>query len=97
MKETAREIYDTDGSVVVVIHDGDWDRVYRRRTDEMHYRAKKGQPSDQCEFFTIKKDRPDSEILELVRMYERGQSQGWADGQWQLRWDFKNLMHIRQD
>jgi len=93
--------YPDDGTFEIALFDMDPElgrlMVVVRRTDDMHYRAKSGVPSDQCEFLTVSRDTTDETIVTLVRAYVRGHAQGWSDGQWQLRHDFKKLMHIRQD
>ena len=99
MKETEmREIKCDDGSIIVVIHDGEFDAVYRKRSDSMtlHYRSVAGSPSDSSEFFKLPKGMTDEYIIMTIQIYEMGHAQGWRDGQWQLRNDFKNLMHIKQ-
>ena len=96
--KAVREIKCDDGSVVVVIRDGEFDAVYRRRTDNkfLHYRGEAGSPGDSSEFFKLPKGMTDEYIIMTVQIYESGHAQGWRDGQWQLRQDFRDLMRIKE-
>lgn len=81
---------------IVVISDEEYERIYRRNQNAEHWVAKEGLPGDSGEFFKLPKGMPDGIILKCVDVYEQGHSQGWRDGQWQLKRDFRQLMGIPQ-